>query len=214
MNKKTIGGIIVLGFILIGIIITAICGLNFDMLYRNHKQVEVYLAQEFNDDEVKEIVKEVVGNKQVVIKTVELYKDMVSIEIEDITSEELNALNTKLNEKYARDNKVEDIIVTDIPKVSAQDIVKPYVLPVVISFVIIEAYLAIYVLIYNKTNSEGENVNIIKAMLEFACGTVMVQLIYFSFLAITRLPINRLTMPIAIILFITTSILKFIDNKK
>jgi len=211
MNKKVVGGILA-GIILIGIIVTFVFGLNFDMLYRNHKQVEIYIGQEFNDDDVNQIVKEVVGNKKVVIKKVELFKDMASIEIEDISDEEINNLNTKINEKYSLDNKVEDIIVTNIPKESAKDIIKPYILPVIISFVILEVYLAIYVLVYNKTNKEGKNVNIIIAMLEFACGTILVQLLYFSALAIFRLPVNRLTIPFAIVLFITTSILKFIKK--
>ena len=211
MNKKVVGGILA-GIILIGIIVTFVFGLNFDMLYRNHKQVEIYIGQEFNDDDVNQIVKEVVGNKKVVIKKVELFKDMASIEIEDVSDEEINSLNTKINEKYSLDNKVEDIIVTNIPKESAKDIIKPYILPVIISFIILEIYLAIYVLVYNKTNKEGKNVNIIIAMLEFACGTILVQLLYFSALAIFRLPVNRLTIPFAMILFITTSILKFIKK--
>ena len=211
MNKKVVGGILA-GIILIGIIVTFVFGLNFDMLYRNHKQVEIYIGQEFNDDDVNQIVKEVVGNKKVVIKKVELFKDMASIEIEDVSDEEINSLNTKINEKYSLDNKVEDIIVTNIPKESAKDIIKPYILPVIISFIILLIYLAIYVLVYNKTNKEGKNVNIIIAMLEFACGTILVQLLYFSALAIFRLPVNRLTIPFAMILFITTSILKFIKK--
>ena len=211
MNKKIVSGIIA-GIILIGIIVTFIFGLNFDMLYRNHKQVEIYIGQEFNDDEINQIVKEVVGNKRVVVKKVELFKDMASIELEDISDEEISTLNTKINDKYGISNKVEDIIITNIPEESIKDLIKPYIVPVIISFVILEIYLAIYVLAYNKTNKDGKNVNVIIAMLEFACGVILVQLLYFSALAIFRLPINRLTIPFGIILYITTSILKFIKK--
>lgn len=210
MNKKIVGAIIAV-IILVGLILTFTMGLNFDLIYRQHKEIDINLKQEFENKEIKEIAKEVLDGKEVVVRKVELYEDMVSIAVEDITDEQLQSLNTKLNEKYGVSNQVEDLTITNIPNEKGIDIIRPYIWPVVISFILIEAYLLIYLIVYKRN---GNEVNIIKAMAEYLCGSAIVELLYLSVLAITRLPINRLTIPIAMVLFITAAILKFIKNKQ
>lgn len=210
MNKKIVGAIIAV-IILVGLILTFTMGLNFDLIYRQHKEIDINLKQEFENKDIKEIAKEVLDGKEVVVRKVELYKDMVSIAVEDISDEQLQNLNTKLNEKYGLNNEVEDLIIIDIPNEKGMDIIKPYIGPTILSFVLIEVYLLIYLVIYKRKENE---VNIIKAMFEYLCGSAIIELLYLSVLAITRLPINRLTIPIAMILFIGTAILKFRNNKQ
>ena len=213
MNKKIVGAVLAI-IILAGIAITFIFGLNFDLIYKEHKQLCIKIGQEFQNEDVQQIVKDVVGNKKIVIKKVELYKDMASIELEDITDEQLETLNTKINEKYKVENDVKDIVITTIPKINEKDLIKPYILPIAITFILFEAYLAIYVIIYNKSDKTEIKIDLGKALLEFALSLALVQALYLSVLAIVRIPVNNLTIPIAIVLFITTGIVKFIDNKK
>ena len=208
MKKKIVGAIIAV-IILIGIVITFTIGLNFDLLYKEHKEIEIVVGQEFDNNEIATLAKEVFENQKVVIRKVELYKDMVSIAVEDITDEQKEALNNKLNEKYGQNNSIEDVIVTEIPHERLSDLVKPYIKPVIISFVLISAYLLGYLFIYKRS---GNEVNIVKAMLEFVCGTAVIQLLYLSVFAICRLPVDRLTIPFALVLFIATSIMKFIKK--
>ena len=210
MNKKIVGAIVAV-IILIGLILTFTMGLNFDLIYSKHKEIDINLKNEFDSKEIEAIAKEVLDGKEVVIRKVELYEDMVSIAVEDISDEQLESLNAKLNEKFEISNEVENLVVTDIPNEKGMDIIKPYIWPVVISFVLIEIYLLGYLFIYKRS---GNEVNILKSMAEYLCGSVIVELLYLSVLAITRLPVNRLTVPIAMILFIGTAILKFINNKK
>ena len=213
MNKKIVGAVLAI-IILAGIAITAIFGLNFDLLYKEHKQLYIKIGQEFQNEDIQQIVTDIVGNKKIVIKKVELYQDMASIELEEITDEQLETLNTKINEKYEIENDVKDITVTTIPRIDAKDLIRPYVVPMAIIFILFEAYLAIYVTIYNKSDKTEIKIDLGKAVLEFMLSLILVQVLYLSLLAIVRIPINSLTIPIAIVLFITTGILKFIDNKK
>ena len=213
MNKKIIG-IIILAIILIGIIITAIFGLNFDLKYREHKEIEIYIKQEFNNNDIKEICKEVLDNKQVYVSKIELYEDMACVIVEDISDEELEKINTRINEKYGCDNKVEDLVVTQIPREKGRDIIKPYIKPIIISFVIIELYVLVYLFIYKNYGKEVKEINITKCMLELLAATLIVGLLYSSILAITRLPVNRLTLPIGVLILFIPSVLKFINNEK
>ncbi len=209
--KKKIGIGIIAIIIVIGIVVAAIFGLNFSFEYSNHKEVDIYIGQEFENKEIQEIAKEVLGEQKIVIQKVELYEDMVAINTKDMTDEQLENLNTKINEKYGIENTVEDILVTEVPSVSIVDIVKPYIIPAIISFVLVMVYFIVYIAIYKH---KGNDINMPKALAETVIGIVAIQLLYFAILAITRLPINQFTMPIAVVLFILTTIAKLCNNEK
>ena len=210
-NKKIVGAILTL-IILAGIIITSIWGLNFSLNYSNHKVIDIYIGQEFENKDIYQIAKEVLGDVKIEIQKVELYEDMVSINVKDISTEQLLDLNTKINEKYGIENTIEEIVVTEIPNVRGRDLIKPYIVPVAISFVIIVIYLLIYNTIYSK---KGREVNIVKTVLKFIANIIVVELVYLSIIAITRLEINSLTIPVGIALYVLTTIVILIklENK-
>lgn len=212
MKNKKIIGIIFSIIILAGIIITCIWGLNFDLNYSNHKSIDIYIGQEFENQDIYQIAKEVLQNEKITVQKVELYEDMVSINTKNITDDQLATLNTKINEKYGIDNTVEEIVVTDVPNVRGRDLVKPYIVPVAISFVIIVIYFVIYNLIYSH---KGREVNLLKTVLKSILAIILVQLTYLSIIAITRLEINSLTIPVGIILYAITTIviLLKLENK-
>lgn len=203
MKKIKIIPILFSIIIIIGIVITCIWGLNFSMPYSAHKEIDMVIGQEFNNQDIYQIVKEVVGKQEITVQKVELYEDMVSIHIKDITEEQLENLNTKINEKYGIENTTKDIVITSSPNVRGRDLIKPYIMPVIVSFAIVLCYIIVYVAICKH---RGKEIKMIKAIL----GTIEVvlefQLLYLAFLAITRLPINTLTIPIAIALYILTTI--------
>ena len=201
-NKKMIGILLAL-IIIAGIIVTAIWGFNFGFLYSPHKELDIYIGQEFEKEEILSIAKEVVGNQKIVIQKVELYEDMVSIGMKDITEEQIEQLNTKINEKYGIENTVEDIIITEVSHARGRDLVKPYIMPIFISFAVVIAYLIIYIAIYNHM---GKTIPMAKTIGISVVVIFIVQLLYFAILALTRLPITRFTLPIAIVLYIVTTI--------
>ncbi len=207
--KKKIGiGIIAL-IIIIGIVVASIWGFNLGFTYSDHKEVDIYIGEEFENKEIYDMVKEIIGNQKIVIQKVELYEDMVAISVKDITDEQLENLNTKINEKYGIENETEDILVTEVPSVSIVDIVKPYIIPAIISFALVIVYFIIYIAIYKH---QGNEISMPKALAETVVGIVAIQLLYFAILAITRLPINQFTMPIAAVLFVLTTIAKLCNN--
>lgn len=204
MKKKNIIISVILAFIiLVGIIITAVWGLNFGLEYSTHQELDILIGKEFENKEVEAIVEEVIGNSNFVVRKVELYEDMVTIILKEVTDEQKEALNTKINEKYEVANKVEDMVITQVPNARGRDLVKPYILPVVISLVIILIYLVVYTLVCNHF---GKNISLLKTLVIAIISIIGVQLLYLSLLAITRLPINALTIPIAIILYTITTI--------
>ena len=203
MKNKTIIKIILVLIILAGIVVTCINGLNFGLNYGAHKDIDVYIGQEFKKQDIYDIVKEVVGNQEIQLQKVELYEDMVSISIKDITDEQLESLNAMINQKYGIDNSIEEIIVTNVPSVKLIDLIKPYILPIIISLAIIIIYILIYNVIYAN---KGREVNNTKVIVKFIISTIKVELLYLSILAIVRLPINRLTISLAIVIYIINTI--------
>ena len=110
MKKKNLIGILLGIIIIIGIILTTTIGLNLDLMYSSHKSIDINLQKQFENEDVYKIAKEVFENQKVKVQKVELYEDMVSIIVKDATDEQLENLNTKLNEKYELENKKDDII--------------------------------------------------------------------------------------------------------
>lgn len=197
-NEKVIY-IILACIAIIAAIIIAVMGLNVSLKYSTHKQVEVYIGKEFNNNDIVTLVKEVIGNKEVMVQKVELYEEIVSISVKDISDEEVEALNAKINEKYEIDNTIDDISVEEVSKIRLRDIIRPYILPIGISFAIILVYAGIR---YRK-------IEILEVLGKIAGFNIFAQLIYLAILAITRLPINILTVPTAITIYAIVTLVIF-----
>ena len=145
MKNKTIRtSIIIASILIIGIVITTIYRTNFDIMYMAHKQIHISIGKEFEKSDIENIVKEVVGNQKVKVQKFGDYQDNVAISLKTISDEELENLNTKINEKYEVENTIESITTTEIPKTSVIDYIKMYVKPLISACVIIAIYGIIY----------------------------------------------------------------------
>lgn len=211
MKKKNLIGILLGIIIIIGIILTATIGLNLDLMYSSHKCIDINIQKQFENEDVYKIAKEVFENQKVKVQKVELYEDMVSIIVKDATDEQLENLNTKLNEKYELENKKDDMVITNVPSVEISDLVKPYILPVSISFVVIIVYLVIYMAINNRVNRK---LSILKEISKAILTIIGIELLYLSVFAITRLEINYTTLPIGVIIYAFTTILILMNLEK
>jgi len=178
--------------VIVGIVITAIMGFNFDLRYQETKKVELHINKEFAISDIKQITDEVLSNNRVIIQKVEMFEDTASIIAKDITDEQKSNLITKINEKYGTELSADATEIVTIPHTRGRDIVKPYIIPFLISIVIILCYMAIR---YYK-------LNFIKVILETAGVLVLAQILLFSIMAITRIPIGRLTIPLMILVYI------------
>ena len=197
LSKKTkIIFTIIAIIILIGIAITCTIGLNFDLRYRDSKRMELYLEQDFNISDIKQMTDEVMPDKKVIIQKVEVYEDTVSITAEDITDEEKQSLIDKVNEKYGTTLVAESTEIETIPNTRGRDIVKPYVVPFGIATLIILVYMAIR---YRK-------LGVIKTLLKTIVIAIVAEMVLLSIMAITRIPIGLITIPLVITVYLLTLI--------
>ncbi len=204
--KKVIQ-ILLICLIIAGIVVISTVGFNVGLKYSEHKEISINISKEFNVSDIRNITKEVFGNKPVIIQQVELYKDMVQISVKEASEEQVSSLNDKINEKYGLENAISDVKVVDIPNVRLRNVIKPYILPVSIVSVLTIIFAMI---VYRK-------LGVWKVLYDTAMAIVAPQAILSSLYAVTRIPINRIATIVAISVFalsITMIILKLNITKQ
>ncbi len=198
--KKAIW-IILICIILAGTIIICVKGFNVGLPYRKNINISVYVGKKIENSDMKKITKEVFKGKKATVQKVELFEDMISIMTEEMPEEELKerkeALINKLNEKYETEIKEEDIEIVHNPKVRLLDIAKRYVLP----FTLTTIAIVIYQMIRFK------KLGVFKTLFTTIICLVISGLTYLSLIAVTRIPVNKLTIPIGMLIYITIIII-------
>ena len=194
IKSKQLKIILIALVIIAGIVMIAVKGFNFDLKYQDTQRVELYLETEFNISDIRQITDEVFGDQKVMIQKVEVFEDSVSITTTSISDEQKNNLITKVNEKYGTELTAEDTIVEDIGHTRGRDIIKPYIIPFAIAVVVVLIYLGIR---YYK-------LSIVKVIAKSIGIMALAQILLFSVIAITRIPIGRLTIPMVILVYLLT----------
>ncbi len=192
MNKKIIYAILIL-IIIISAVLVATIGFKLDTAYDENTKIYVYIGKEFDNKELKQIVKEVFETEDVEIKKVEVYGDMACITIpkQENAADKLETLNTKINEKFELKNKKDDIEITNQPKIEIYNIVKPYIWPLAISTGIILIYSAI---MYSK-------LGVVKTIFTYILAMLAPQAAYVIALVLAKIPVSYLTIPISLIIY-------------
>lgn len=203
--KKTIYAILAC-IIIAGIAITIFMGLNFDLKFTANKQLDINIGKKFNNNDIKQIVREVLEdeNAEVIVQKVEIYEDMASIIVPQMTDEQVEKLNTKLNEKYEIENKIEDIQIENNSNVRGRDLVTPYIWPVAVSMAIVLIYACI---MYRR-------LGIVKVIIKIVGVSVIAELVYLGLIAITRIPVTTLIVPIALVVYVATLIITILNLDK
>ncbi len=207
--KKVLYAILIC-IIIAGIVVIATIGLNADLIYSKNIEIDVPIDNGYEDKDIEAIAKEVFGEEDVMVQDIELFGDLVSIKVPDNLSEDdLNAkveeLNNKINEKYSLENKVDDIEITHNPKIKLSSLILPYAVTLSISGVIILVYVAIR---YKK-------LGIMKTLITYILWIVATELILLSIIAITRYPVNRIVIPMGLLLLVAViTILGFVNESK
>ena len=210
IKSKQLKIILIALVIIAGIVMIAVKGFNFDLKYQDTQRVELYLKTEFNISDIRQITDEVFGNQKVMIQKVEVFEDSVSITTTSISDEQKSNLITKINEKYGTELTAEDTVVEDIGHTRGRDIIKPYIIPFAIAVIVVLIYLGIR---YHKLTTAKVIAKSIGIM-------TLAQILLFSVIAITRIPIGRLTIPMVILVYlltlfgITTKFEKDLSKKK
>lgn len=206
MKKIIIGLLICL--MIAAIIVISTLGYNVGIKYSENIQIDIAIGKNVNIEEIKQIADEVFGKGKSIVQVVDLYNDMVEITVKEATDEQIESLNTKINEKYELENTVEDdISVKKNANTKLRDLIKPYLLPITISAIIIVAYNTI------RFHKQGT----LKVLYKTVMYIIAPQAILFSLYAITRLPINSITPVLSLIIYIISAYLssfKLLDENK
>lgn len=195
-NKQKILIAIIALIIIVGAVITATIGLNFDFRLQESKKIELYLETEFEIKDIKDITNEVFGNEPVMIQKVEVYEDSVSITTKEITDEQKQNLINKVNEKYGLEISGDTTEIVSVPNLRGRDMIKPYIVPFAVATVIILIYMAVR---YRK-------LGVIKTILKVIAISIVAQATLLAVIAITRIPVGRLTIPMVITVYLLTLI--------
>ncbi len=192
MSKKIkILALLIALVIIAGTIVTFTIGFNFDLKYQEAKKIQLYLEKEFEIADIKQITNEVLPNQDVVIQKVEVYEDSVNILAKDITEEQKTEIVNKINEKYGTELVADNIEITNIPHTKARDIIKPYIMPFGIATIIVLAYMAV------RYYQLGMFLTITKTL-----GILVItQIVLLSVIAITRIPLGRITLPLILAVY-------------
>ena len=199
IEKRTIILFIAVIFI-IGIIMYITNGFNIKIEDSNSKRISVHLYQEFEKEDVKNIIKEVL-QEDVEIRYVGYFKDAFSFTVKDINDEQTEKLKEKLSEKYTWDEGTQSITVNDNLSFNLIDEAKKYISPVIISFIIISVYLLI----------RYKNV---KSILSLIIKIIVSELFALSIVVIARIPLNEDILSISIFAYILAIIIETVNAKK
>ena len=197
---KKIVLILLICLIFAGTVIVCFKGFNVGLPYKSNINISVYVGKKIEDKDMQEITKEVFKGKQAIVQKVELFEDMISITTEEMSEEELNEKKTelinKLNEKYEKEIKDEEIEIVHNPKVKLSSLIKRYILPFGISTIAIVIYQMIR---FKKLGAT-------KTLLTTIIALMLIGLTYTSLIAITRIPINKFIIPIGMAIYVITII--------
>lgn len=191
MSKKSkiLCVILVLVFIM-AIISTGIRGLNVDLNYGNGVSLVFDIGKEFENSDIKNIAQEIWNDGKTVVQKVEIYDETALIKVKEANNEQIEKLANKLNEKYELDLKGADITVLYNSNYRLRDLIKPYIVPALIGIVLI--------VVYYSVRYKG-----IKEILQLLLTLIAVEGIIYSIYALIQIPINFLTMPIAMIAYVS-----------
>lgn len=191
---KKVVSILLICLLIAGIIVIAVKGFNVGLKYSENTQIAINIGKTFEINDIKQITSELFKGQRVIIQKVELYEDMVQITVKEASEEQINELNTKINEKYELENSIDDVEVVQNANVRLRTLIKPYILPISILSIVTILYAMI---VYRKQG-------ILYVLYTTAMAIVAPQAILSSLYAVTRIPINRLTSIIAVVVYIAS----------
>ena len=202
-NKKLIYIVIAL-IIIIGIISIFVLRLNFTLMYSEHTRINVYLGKNYELQDIKQISQEVFGDQEIIYQEIETFYDSLAITVKQATEEQITNLETKLKEKYEIDSEEEILQVNEVGHLRGRDIVRPYIIPMIISTLVILAYVGIRYI----------NLGIFKTTFTLFIRLIVSEALLLSIIAIARIPIGAFTMPVAIVLYLLVIMCSIIGFEK
>lgn len=194
-NKKILY-IFMVAIILIGVISIFVLRLNFSLMYSEHIQIEAYITKRYELEDIEKIAEEVFGKQEIRYQEIESFHDAIAISVKEASEEQIKTLETKLKEKYEIESEAQILQTSTIPHLRGRDIVKPYIVPMLIATIVILMYVGIR---YRK-------LGVFKTISTLFIRMILLEALLLSIIGIARIPIGVYTMPFAILLYIAVVI--------
>lgn len=194
MKKKNVIILAIAMIIIIaGIIVTSTIGFNKQLRYQDSQKIDIYVASEVDVDKIKSIANEVLG-KNNMVQTIEIYQDMVTIRAKSISDEQKDSIVNKIKENYEFEQTAEKTEIKDIPATRIRDMFKKYVLPFVLSFIIILVYMVV------RYREKG----MINVLIQTIAIPLFCEILLISVIAITRIPVGVYTPTLVLVTYLAS----------
>lgn len=206
MNLSSSQKIAILGMsllVLAGIIVVALKGMNVDLMFTQHKSINIVIGSEFDIRDVQTICNEVFKNKKTVIRKIGTFGDSANINVVSITDEEKVNLVEKVNERFNLKLDASKITISSNPNIRIRDLIRPYITPVSLSLLAIYAYIGI----------RFRKLNVLKVLLTITGVLVITEALMASLIAIVRIPVTPVVVNILLVIGVI-EILVFINKKE
>lgn len=190
-NRKIVIAVIIAIIIVAGIIMVAVKGFNKELRYQDSQKIDVYVGQQIDRDKVKNIANEVLG-KGNIVETIEIYQDMVTIRARNITEEQKVTIVNKLKENYEFEQTAENTTIEVVPATRIIDMYKQYIIPFVISGILILVYMLIRY--YKK--------EILKVLANTVTIPIISEVVLLSLVAITRIPLGSYVSILVLLVYV------------
>lgn len=202
-NKIIITSIIISLIIIAGIATIILWGFNKELKYQEGQKIDIYIEKQVDAKKIKEIADEVLGMHNIV-KIVEVYQDMVTIKATNISEDDKNDIVNKVKEIYEFNQTAEATTIDTVPATKIIDMYKQYILPFVISIILVSIYMGIR---YYKNG-------ILKVLSKSIFIPLIAELILLSWIAIARIPVGRFTPMLVILIYVISVIYVTRKNEK
>ncbi len=204
MKNKKVLYILMALIIVLGIISIFVFRLNFTLMYSEHTKINVYLGKEYNLEEIKKLTEEALGKQEIIYQEIEVFRDSIAINVKSATDEQIDTLETKLREVYEIGENEQFIVVDTVGHIRGRDMIKPYIIPMIIVTIVILAYVGVRYL----------SLGLIKVITTLILRLIVSQALFLSVIAIIRIPIGVYTIPLAILVYIAVATYTIAQNEK
>lgn len=187
--------------IIVGVVMWKNNGFNLELQYSARNQINISNNKEINKTDIEQIASEVLGDTRYVVQEVETFGNSISIVADNITEEQRNQIVEKFNEKYESEIKTENIEIISIPFTRVKDVIKPFIMPSIITSVVILAYFVIRYRI----------IGIKQILVKTVIIPIIAELLLYSIIAIARIPFGRIAVACGIGLYVI--IIAILTNK-
>jgi len=191
-RSKILCILICLIIIIAGIVTWKSNGFNLELQYSNRNQISISNNKGINKSDVEQIATEVLGETRHFVQEIETFGNAISIIADEITDEQKDKIIEKFNEKYETKIKAKDIQVVSIPFTRVKDVIRPFIIPGIITVVIVSLYFLI------RFKEFGWKTILLNTVII----PIIAELILYSVIAITKIPFGRVAIACGIGLYV------------